>query len=98
PGDEREDAFVYDPRDPVPTVGGATFLPGVWLGANAGPRDQSALATRGDVLCYTGEPLQHPLEVTGPVKLVLYASSSARDTDFTGKLVDVAPDGRAELV
>ena len=98
PGDEPDDSFLYDPRDPVPTVGGATFLPGVWLGANAGPRDQSAVEQREDVLCYTSEPLPRPLEVTGPLRLVLYASSSAPDTDFTGKLVDVAPDGGAELV
>jgi putative CocE/NonD family hydrolase len=98
PGDEPGDVFLYDPRDPVPTVGGATFLPGVWLGANAGPRDQSAVEERADVLCYTSPPLRRPLEVTGPVRLVLYVSSSARDTDFTGKLVDVAPGGRAELV
>jgi putative CocE/NonD family hydrolase len=82
----------------VPTVGGASFLPGVWLGANAGPRDQSGVEGRQDVLCYAGEPLEAPLEATGPVRLVLYASSSARDTDFTGKLVDVFPGGRAALV
>jgi len=98
PADEPPDAFVYDPRDPVPTAGGATFLPGVWLGANAGPRDQAAVERRADVLCYTSPPLERPLEVTGPVRLVLHASSSARDTDFTGKLVAVSPAGRAELV
>jgi putative CocE/NonD family hydrolase len=98
PADEADDTFAYDPRDPVPTCGGATFLPGVWLGANAGPRDQRALDGRRDVLHYVSEPLDRPLEVTGPVELVLHASSSALDTDFTGKLVDVHPDGRAELV
>jgi hypothetical protein len=82
----------------VPTVGGATFLPGVWLGANAGPRDQRAVESRPDVLCYTSAPLARPLEVIGPVELLLFASSSARDTDFVGKLVDVAPDGRAEIL
>jgi hypothetical protein len=51
---------------------------------------------RADVLCYTSEPLDSPLEVTGPVEAILYVSSSAPDTDFTAKLVDVAPDGRAE--
>jgi uncharacterized protein len=98
PGDEPEDVYLYDPRNPVPTVGGATFLPGLQVGANAGPRDQRYIEQRSDVLCYTTEPLDHPLEVTGPVELVLYASSSALDTDFTGKLVDVAPDGRATIL
>lgn len=98
PGDEPEDVYLYDPRDPVPTVGGATFLPGLFIGANAGPRDQRTVEQRHDVLCYTTAPLAEPLEVTGPVELVLHASSSARDTDFTAKLVDVWPDGRAELL
>jgi putative CocE/NonD family hydrolase len=98
PGDEPEDVYLYDPRNPVPTVGGQTFLPGLFVGANAGPRDQRVVETRHDVLCYTTEPLERPVEVTGPVQLILYASSSALDTDFTGKLVDVAPDGRAEIL
>lgn len=98
PGSEPDDVFLYDPRNPVPTVGGQTLLPGTMLVTNAGPRDQQAVEARHDVLCYTSEPLTHPLEVIGPVKLILYVSSSAPDTDFTGKLVDVYPDGRAELV
>lgn len=93
---EPEDVYLYDPRNPVPTVGGPTFLPGLLLGANAGPRDQRSVEQRSDVLCYTTAPLTEPLEVTGPVELILHISSSAPDTDFTGKLVDVAPDGRAE--
>jgi putative CocE/NonD family hydrolase len=96
PGDEPEDMYLYDPRDPVPTTGGGTFLPGLSIGANAGPRDQRAVEARHDVLCYTSEPLTAPLEVIGPVRAVLQVSSSATDTDFTAKLVDVAPDGRAE--
>lgn len=95
-GAEPEDVYLYDPRNPVPTVGGATFLPGLFIGANAGPRDQRSVEARHDVLCYTSEPLDAPLEVVGPLRLVLWASSSAPDTDFTGKLVDVWPDGRAE--
>lgn len=95
PPDEPVDSFVYDPRNPVPTAGGATFLPGLFVAANAGPRDQRDVESRPDVLCYTSAVLEDLLEVTGPVRLVLYVSSSARDTDFTGKLVDVAPDGRA---
>ena len=92
PADEPHDSYLYDPRDPVPTVGGATFLPGLWIGANAGPRDQRPIEA-GATCCYTTPPLERDVEVTGPIELVLYASSSARDTDFTGKLVDVHPDG-----
>jgi uncharacterized protein len=77
PSDEPEDVYLYDPRNPVPTRGGATFLPGLQVGANAGPRDQRYIEQRPDILCYTSEPLDQPLEVTGPVSLVLYASSSA---------------------
>jgi putative CocE/NonD family hydrolase len=96
PADEPEDVYLYDPRDPVPTTGGGTFLPGLGIGANSGPRDQRAVEGRPDVLCYTTEPLAAPLEVIGPVRAVLHVSSSATDTDFTAKLVDVAPGGRAE--
>jgi putative CocE/NonD family hydrolase len=95
PVQSPDDVYLYDPRDPVPTVGGATFLPGLFIGANAGPRDQRGVERRADVLSYTSEPLTEPLTVIGPVELVLHASSSARDTDFTAKLVDVAPDGSA---
>ena len=95
PGDEPEDVYLYDPRNPVPTTGGATFLPGLFIGANAGPRDQRTVERRPDVLCYTTEPLAQPVQVMGPVEAVLYVSSSAVDTDFTAKMVDVAPDGRA---
>ncbi|HMM74828.1 MAG TPA: CocE/NonD family hydrolase [Gammaproteobacteria bacterium] len=98
PGEEAPDSYVYDPRDPVPTVGGATFLPGLFVAANAGPRDQRAVEARADVLVYTGEVLARDLEVTGPVTLVLHVASDALDTDFTGKLVDVHPDGRAMLL
>jgi putative CocE/NonD family hydrolase len=98
PGDESGDAYLYDPRSPVPTNGGATLIPGAFIAANAGPRDQRGIETRDDVLCYTAEPLERPTEVTGPIELVLFASSSARDTDFTAKLVDVYPSGRAESI
>ena len=60
-----------------------------------GPRDQREVEARQDVLVYSTPPLERDLEVTGPITLDLYASSSAADTDFTGKLVDVAPDGTA---
>lgn len=78
------DSFTYDPADPVLTVG-----------ADA---DQSAVETREDVLVFTSEPLTHPLEVTGPLTVSLFASSTARDTDFTAKLVDVHPDGFAQRI
>jgi putative CocE/NonD family hydrolase len=98
PAAEPDDVYLYDPRNPVPTLGGPTLLPGANVAANMGPRDQRSVEIRHDVLCYTTPPLTSPLEVTGPVELILYVSSSARDTDFTGKLVDVAPDGRAEIL
>jgi putative CocE/NonD family hydrolase len=81
--------YRYDPLDPVPTVGGNT------LAADAGPRDQRPVEARADVLCFTGPVLADPLEVTGHVSLTLFVASSAVDTDFMGKLVDVHPDGTA---
>jgi len=98
PSKESADTYKYDPANPVPTVGGASFLPGLFIGANAGPRDQRAVEQRNDVLCYTTAPLERDTEITGPVKLILYVRSSALDTDFTGKLVDVDPNGRALIL
>jgi putative CocE/NonD family hydrolase len=95
PLDEAEDAYTYDPRNPVPTLGGATFLPGLHIGLNSGPRDQRAIDTRSDVLCYTSAPFETPLETTGPVSVSLFISSSAPDTDFVATLTDVAPDGHS---
>ena len=92
PGDEQPDGFRYDPLDPVPTVGGKTLMPTI---ATAGIEDQSAVAARDDVLVYETPPLAEPVELHGPVRVELWASSSAVDTDFTAKLVDVAPDGFA---
>jgi uncharacterized protein len=62
----------------------------------AGPRDQRAVEARDDVLVYSTSPMSEDLEVTGPVSLELYAKSSAVDTDFTAKLVDVWPNGFAQ--
>jgi putative CocE/NonD family hydrolase len=93
---EAADTFLYDPRRPVPSVGG-TVLAAV-PGAYPGPADQAAIETREDVLCFTTAVLERPVEVTGHVTLVLHVSSSAQDTDFTGKLVDVHPDEKAILV
>jgi hypothetical protein len=87
------DTFTYDPANPVPTVGGPLCCDAVHLAP--GPRDQKEVEGRPDVLVYSTPPLEQDLEVTGPVTLDLYASTSAADTDFTGKLVDVAPDGTA---
>ena len=91
PGEEPADGYVYDPEDPVPTLGGCN------LGkCPVGPHDQTRAEQRQDVLVYTSDELAVEMEVTGPVKVVLYASSSATDTDWTAKLVDVHPDGRAD--
>jgi hypothetical protein len=95
PAEEAEDLYLSDPRRPVPTVGGAILLS---LGLDQGPRDQRSVEAREDVLCYSTPALEEPVEVTGPIELVLFVSSSACDTDFTGKLVDVYPDGRAEIL
>jgi uncharacterized protein len=83
------DRFTYDPADPVPSLGGNNCC---GTPTPAGPRDQRPIEGRQDVLVYTSAPLTEPLEVTGPVKVVLYASSDAPDTDFVAKLVDVHPD------
>jgi putative CocE/NonD family hydrolase len=93
---EPEDVYRYNPRDSVPTMGGAVTSLGML--DDVGPLDQRQIEAREDVLCYTTLPLEQPVEVTGPIELVLHVSSSARDTDFTGKLVDVHPDGRAEIL
>jgi putative CocE/NonD family hydrolase len=95
PFDETPDCFVFDPMNPVPTVGGQVILPGE---NTSGPRDQRAIEQRDDVLIYTTPPLQSPVEVTGHVMLKLFVSSDSLDTDFTGKLVDVFPDGRAMII
>jgi len=87
------DTFVYDPRDPPPTRGGAVCCnPDVFPW---GPKDQRPVEQRRDVLVFSSRPLARDLEVAGPVTAVLYVSTSAKDTDFTAKLVDVFPDGVA---
>lgn len=85
------DSYRYDPRNPVPTVGGNS-LNGAFI---PGPRDQAKVEMREDVLVYTSEPLAEDLEVTGSPVVELWASSDAVDTDFVARLVDVAPDGTA---
>jgi putative CocE/NonD family hydrolase len=92
-GDEAADGYVSDPGKPVPTVGGATFLPGLLMAQNSGHRSQGDIEGRPDVLRYTGDPLDRDLEVTGEVVLDVWAASSATDCDWTARLTDVAPDG-----
>jgi putative CocE/NonD family hydrolase len=94
PHSEGADSYVYDPANPVPTVGGPLCCDGDHLAP--GPRDQQQVEGRPDVLVYSTPALDEDLEVTGPVTLDLYAKSSAVDTDFTAKLVDVAPNGFAQ--
>ena len=94
PAKDVEDTFVYDPANPVPTVGGPLCCDPVHL--PAGPRDQKDVEARSDVLVYSTPVLQEDMEVTGPVTLDLFAKSSAVDTDFTAKLVDVWPNSFAQ--
>jgi uncharacterized protein len=93
PASEPSDKFIYDPAKPVPTIGGPLCCDSFHLAP--GPRDQRPVEERGDVLVYSTPPMDRDLEVTGPVRLDFFASSSAVDTDFTAKLVDVFPDGSA---
>jgi len=93
PEAEASDEFVYDPAKPVPTIGGPLCCDSDHLAP--GPRDQRSIEERNDVLVYSTPPLAHDLEVTGPVRLEFFAASSVADTDFTAKLLDVAPDGTA---
>jgi hypothetical protein len=92
-GDEQPDHFTYDPEFPVQTIGGNNccspeIVP--W-----GPYDQRPAEARQDVLCYTSDALEEDLEVTGPVRLRLFAATDGPDTDWTAKLVDVHPSGYA---
>ena len=90
------DEYVYDPADPVPTVGGNMCCTNDLL--PSGAFDQREVEQRDDVLVYTTPPLDEDLTVIGPVRVELWAASSAPDTDFTAKLVDVHPDGYAHNV
>lgn len=94
--DEPKDSYRYDPANPVQTIGGGDCCNGGLV--VAGAFDQRQIESRHDVLVYTSEPLEAPMEVSGFVEAVLNVSSSAPDTDFALKLVDVAPDGTAWIV
>ncbi|MEZ5361551.1 MAG: CocE/NonD family hydrolase [Bryobacterales bacterium] len=92
PAGAESDTYTYDPANPVPSLGGANCC---GVATTSGARDQRPNEHRGDILIYTSEILEDPIEVVGPVKLKLFASSDAVDTDFVAKLIDVYPDGRA---
>jgi hypothetical protein len=94
PRSEAPDHFTYDPGNPVPTVGGPLCCDSQHLAP--GPRNQRTVEARPDVLVYSTAAFAADTEVTGPVSAELYVKSSAVDTDFTAKLVDVAPDGFAQ--
>jgi len=89
-GVEPPDSYLYNPRNPVPTKHG-----GAGTDVIMGAYDHQEIEKRVDILVYTSAPLEEDFEITGPIMVKLYAASSAVDTDFTGKLVDVFPDGRA---
>ena len=94
PVTEKSDSFVYDPSDAVPTIGGPLCCGP--LSTGIGPQDQRMVEGRNDVLIYSTPAFTQDTEVTGPVVLDAWVSSSAVDTDFTGKLVDVWPNGFAQ--
>lgn len=89
PAKPAKDTYRYDPVNPVPSRGGAM------LGPRAGMMKQNDVEARDDVLVYSTEPLVEDMEVTGPISAVLHVQTSAANTDFTVKLVDVHPDGDA---
>jgi putative CocE/NonD family hydrolase len=91
PTDESPDHYAYDPADPTPSAGFTN-------GHIDGPRDVQASAKRADVLVYTTPPLQEEVEVVGPITAKLFAASSARDTDWMVRLIDVHPDGVAAFL
>ena len=94
PAEEKPDQYVYDPNDAVPTIGGPLCCQPLPTGV--GPQDQRSAEARGDVLVFSSPAFTQNTEVTGPISLDLYVSSSAVDTDFTGKVVDVWPNGFAQ--
>jgi putative CocE/NonD family hydrolase len=93
PLEEPPDRFDYDPSNPVPTHGGVTCCNPLLM--PWGAMDQREIESRDDVLVYSTPPLESALEVMGPVEVHLFASTTARDTDWTAKLVDIAPNGFA---
>ena len=96
PGSEPADSFVYDPENPVPTIGGGDCCNGGVV--VPGAFDQRPVEARHDVLVYTSDVLKEPVTIAGFVDAILHVSSEAKDTDFAVKLVDVAPDGAAYIL
>ena len=90
---DHPDQFIYDPANPVPTFGGGGCCQG--NAVKFGSYDQNPQLARNDILVYNSEPFKEGTEVSGPITVTLYVSSSAKDTDFTFKIMDVYPDGRA---
>lgn len=93
PSNDNPDSFVYDPMNPVPSHGGNVCCTG--NAVQGGSMDQRQMETRNDILVYTTDPLKEGTEVTGFIESTLYVSSDVKDTDFTIKVLDVYPDGRA---
>jgi putative CocE/NonD family hydrolase len=93
PESEEPDNYIYDPANPVPTRGGALLMTPEY---RSGPYDQRSIEQREDVLVYSTPELEQDVEVTGPITVHLWATSSAPDTDFVARLVDVYPDGYAQ--
>jgi uncharacterized protein len=94
PAGAATDSFTYDPADPVPSMGGNVCCSNV----PSGPLDQRAVERRDDVLVYTTPAMAEAMEITGPIKMELFAATSAKDTDWTAKLVDVQPNGYAQNI
>lgn len=88
PASENPDFYIYDPSNPVTD----------YHFEESGPRDQRPIEIRNDVLVYTSEPLAADLEVTGPITAEIWASTSAKDTDFVVKITDVYPDGYSQNI
>ena len=93
PPADKPDSFTYDPMNPVPSYGGNVCCTGTAV--QAGAFDQRKMEARNDILVYTSEPFKEGTELSGPITPTLYVSSDAKDTDFTVKVLDVYPDGRA---
>jgi putative CocE/NonD family hydrolase len=95
PSDGPDDTFVYDPKEPVPTLGGGLCCLSLGFYFPSGAQDQATQELRKDIVSYTSAPLAEDLPAMGHVAVKFWAKSSAPDTDFTAKLVDVYPNGFA---
>ncbi|WBU60585.1 CocE/NonD family hydrolase [Paracoccus albus] len=95
PSSPNSRSWTFDPNSPVPTTGGATFLPGLLLGRNSGPMRQSEIECREDVITFTSDPLTIPLDVIGLVAVELTVASSVKICDWTGRLCEVTPNGES---